>query len=230
MALSFHGAGTADFDVGDNNLTPTIPASMAAGYIMVLPLYRRANDALPTISGWTQLGSVSGNGNRLKLFARLWEAGDTDPVIAGSVGAGSWCARIFAYKSDDPTAVLNISTLGTFTTGTAAEDIGPIPGIDALAGEIVGVFGGRRDDVTSIATLSGDLTWNERWDQGSTAGNDLHVAYNDSNPAGAPTTVSAKTFDVTLGSGGNQEWAGVMFAIHETIPPVSSFITTVTVI
>lgn len=220
MSLSFHGAGASHITNGDIDLNPAIPASMGADYIMIMPVYLRASGSSPgEPSQWNKVIETSGNSNRLRIYSKIWEAGDTDPVIphnASAPATATWGARIFAYKSD----VAGVSVgVNTATTGPVAEDIGPISGISALAGQIVCVFGGRRDDATSVAVLSGDgLTWNERWDEASTVGNDAHFVYDDCDAMVSDTVITAKTFDVTLGSGGTREWAGAMIALSESQP------------
>lgn len=191
---------------------------MVGGYLNILMLYARSTNDHTAPAGWDEFLDVSANGNRLKLFSRSYVGGDGNPTITHAPAAAandSYAARIFTYKSDAGLAVLDSFTSGN--TGIAAEDIGPFDGIAGLTGQIVCAAGGRRDDVTSIATLTVDgLTWNEHWDEGSTVGNDLHVAFQDTLLVG-DVTVSSATFDVTLGAGPNQQWAAGMFVIGEVI-------------
>jgi hypothetical protein len=75
--------------------TPTIPAQVTAGDLVVVPATVRAttsNITAPAGEGWEQVQLASGNSLRMYAFAKIWGLGDTDDTTpsfakdAGTVG------------------------------------------------------------------------------------------------------------------------------------------------
>ena len=128
-----------------------------------------------------------------------------------TVTAGAVIAQVAAFRGVDLTNPIDLTTERT-ESARAATNIGPITGITPTSPKsAVVVVGGRGDDWTSVATLSGDsLTWNEIGEPDD-ATNALGLVWDYAIQAGNPTAVTAKTFTVTGGSG---VWRGRMFAVR----------------
>jgi hypothetical protein len=94
-----------------------------------------------------------------------------------------------------------VGDLATIFTSSSTSNIGAITGLTAPAGGGVLVAGGRADDWTSVATLSGEsLTWVEDCDLANTTGTgaDGGLVVNHALTAGS-TAIANKTFTVTGG-------------------------------
>lgn len=221
MALSFVAAGAASTTNGTAP-APGLPAGVAAGDLLVCVFHSRnvTTGTAALSAGWTQRVHDVSAGGLLAVWSRVYEAGDAAPTVtltnhATGNSGDSAIARIVAFR---PAAGQNasVSVVGTVSTNTAAVNIGPITGLTSPAGGAVLVVGGKLDDFTSVATLSGDsLTWAEDSDTPNTLGSDNGLVVDHALTASS-TAVTAKTFTVTGGT--SVAGKGVMLALAETAP------------
>src|SRR5262245_49240171 len=95
MAISFRATGTALF--GTTNISPAIPASTAAGDMMLLLVGGKPYNAGVSVSGWTQLSTFSDGttaaGNDLgSMFVTAWykqhSGSESNPTI--TAGSPAW--------------------------------------------------------------------------------------------------------------------------------------------
>lgn len=133
-----------------------------------------------------------------------------------------FCQMMYFTGNDPNTPIGEVGTVGF---GTSDSVIGPIPGLDAPAvpGGGVVAFGIRRDGHSSdIATLSGDVTWEEITDNARLGLGDasLAMAIDLGVDDVGGTTVTDKTFTQTGGDDAN--WLGFMFTINPLVITPSS--------
>ena len=214
---AFGAVGTSN---GGSITNHTLPAGLAAGSLMVMVVYTRevTDGSINAIAGWTKenIGTERGTGGCMALFHRWWQSGDAAPTVtftnhtANNTSGDTAISRIMRVEGADPTDP--IGAVGTRGNFASAQNIGAISGITLGAYGLGVVFGGKLDDWTNVATLSGDgLTWSEQFENPSTTGADAGLVI-DSAPAGAGgATITSKTFTVTGGT--SQPSAGIMFEI-----------------
>lgn len=213
MAISYVAAGAAASADGTAP-TPALPAGLAADDAMVTVFYsREATDGTVSISaGWQEIYNDRSAGGLLGVWTRPYQTGDEAPTFTlTNHAAGDDCiGHIAAWRSARPAQPVSLpGTIGTFAS---AADIGAITGITVPIGAVVVVVGGKLDDWTSVATLSGDgLTWAEIGETVSIAGSDAGLVWDYAINGASATAVADKTFTVTGGT--SQASKGVMFAI-----------------
>lgn len=91
MAITFINKGT--WAAGTTSIAPGIPASMAAGDLMILQVHT-CNQAVTTPAGWTLVtGSPvstgtanAAGGTRINAYYRFWQSGDAAPTVAVTGG------------------------------------------------------------------------------------------------------------------------------------------------
>jgi hypothetical protein len=174
------------------NVTPTLPAGMSTGDLMVLYACAQELTAIPTApAGWTTLWDLG----CVQIFGRLKQPGDTDPTVTlgGTHSAGcTHSARIFAFRN-----VLLVPTVMAQTFTGGGQDI-TVPAIDIPGGQALLVwFGWKADDWTGADPISPEYT--EIGDDSSTLGNDQGIVVNYGLVAGGGT-VNANLFKITGGA------------------------------
>ena len=218
--LSFVAAGASSATNGSAP-TPGLPAGLAIADLLIAVFYSRENvDGTVSISsGWAQLYNDRTSGGLLGVWYRQYQSGDAAPTFTlGGHATGnsgdSAIAQICAFRGEDRTDEIDVS--GAVSTNASAQNIGAISGITLAANDAVVVIGGKRDDWTSVATLSGDsLTWAEVGEPDTTSGADAGLVWDYAIDGGSGATVTAKTFAVT--GGASADGKGVMFSINVAV-------------
>ena len=202
--VTFVAAGASSATDGGGPPTPGLPAGIAEGDLMVCAFYSREvtdGGVTPRTPGWAQVLSDRSAGGLLAVFAKNYQSGDAALtfVLTGHVGgaAGNDClAQIAAWRNADSAVQLSM-----LRTTPAAVDIGTIDGVTLNPREVVLVIGGKLDDWTSVAVLSGNgLTWAEIGEPDSTAGADAGMVWDYAINGDTETLVTAKSFVVTGGT------------------------------
>ena len=202
MAITFVGAG-AGAAAGTGDITPALPGGFAADDLLLVAVYARvAGITIAQPSGWsTAYDEAPGGGGHLSLFYKIAAGGDSDPLIDQS-GTNSIVAQCAAFRGID--LVTPFDSHGTLRNYTASDlvDIGPITAASASdANGLVIVIGGKQDDFTSVATLSGDsLTWNEIGEVPTALGTDAWLVWDYAIWSGGAPTLTDKTFSITGGT------------------------------
>lgn len=222
--VTFGNVGT--FAAGNNvSVTPTAPVGYLTGDWLVCLAYTRGAGTLSTAtSGWSAVSgfpvqytttSTSGMNVFIKQAASGSETMPQVDISGGSAGDDVIAQVIYVMGCDGTTPVKQVGA--TSPNGSAA-NIGAISGITCEDKNAVLVMGGRRDDWTSVATLSGDsLTWTEISDLAiSTGGTDAGMVWDfGQNTTGGQVTVTSKTFTVTGGSA--NPGGGIMLELQVTV-------------
>jgi hypothetical protein len=223
MAITFVGAGTFA-ETNNNDNTPTLHASTAENDLIIgVGLIRGLNtdDNAGTInsfgSGYTEIANFTHSTGspkpRLAVYGKIAGAAEGNPTfdITGLATGNTVISNVYTFRGIDLSDFLDVT--GSASENAAAEDIGAISGITALASDgLIVVVGGRTDDFTSVADLTGDsLTWAEAGEVISTLGQDAGFVVGYAIYSGSGPTVTNKTFDVTGGSG---KGLGIMFSVN----------------
>lgn len=238
MAISTVGIGA--LGATPNNATAsmtatgmTLPSGVAENDLLLMYVYfdtgaTTSGQSITAPSGWTQLWDSNNltNGNFLRVYYRVATASEGAPPSPTFVGAttttsgGTGLCRVIAYRgvnvSNPPTSLTaGISGGNSFTN---LQNIGQITGFTPTTNDVlVVVFGGKKDDWTSVATLTGDgLTWAENFESVSTSGADAGMVVGSALIIGAPVAISNKTFTVT--GGATAHGLGRMFALNPAPP------------
>ena len=187
--------------------TPALPASLSAVDIMILAFYSRddTNGTMSLPVAWTQLVNTRTTGGLLAVYYRVWQSGDAAPTITltnhttGTSGESA-IAQIMAYAGGNTASPWDL--VGTVSTNASQQNIGAIANAGVMGAEdMVLVVGGKRDDWTSVATLTGDgLTWNEIGEPDTTSGADAGLVWNYALNPGTFLSLTNKTFTVTGGA------------------------------
>lgn len=239
MAITLVGAGVADAATGGDakNIAPVPHASYQSGDFLLLEILGSFAMSVPTVSGWTNivyLSTGSGStGDCWGLWYRVATGSDGCSVTSPSTGGATdilvgWIA---AWRGVDPADPIDVASASVWRA-TGSGHIPNIPAITPTAadGAIV-VVGGKQDDWTSVATLTGDgLSWEEVAETDSTAGDDYGLVWDWAPWVGAAPTITPKTFTV---SGGFADVIyGAMVALNPaaggeefTIGPTATFAT-----
>lgn len=203
---SYVGVGTASTTDGGSAPTPALPASLAENDMLMAVFYSRntTTGVVAISAGWSELINTRSAGGCLAVWMRPYTSMVVAPTftLTGFTGgaAGDDClAQVAAWRNC--TTMIPHAIAGTVSTNGAATNIGPITGLTCPARDVVVVIGGKLDDYTSVATLSGDgLTWAEIAEVTSVAGADAGMIWDYALNVTAPTDISAKTFSVTGGT------------------------------
>lgn len=155
-AITFVALGTSG--TGNNaSVTPTLPAGLVAGDLMLLLADIRNSGAgtVNTPTGWTP---IVGGGTNFTLFARRYVAGDTNPTVSftGGVANADTLARIAAWRSAGDLPI----TVSPQLNASAQNIAYPLVN-NSTAGALAIVAGWKQDDWTSVATLAGMTEINE---------------------------------------------------------------------
>lgn len=217
MAITFVAAGASSATNGSAP-TPGLPAGLAANDLMLAVFYSRENvDGTVAISaGWTQLINDRTAGGLLGVWYRLFVAGDVAPTftltghVSGTSG-DSAIAQIAAWRGVDPTTPIDVQ--GAVSTNASIQNIGAISGLTLGANDAVVVIGGKRDDWTSVALLTGDgLAWAEIGEPDTTLGLDAGLVWDFAINGTSIVTLTSKTFTVIGGAAADGK--GVMVSIN----------------
>lgn len=218
-AITFVNVGAAVTGNGDGTLTPGLPSGLQTNDMIVTYYYTRGTGGSVSISaGWTSLYDHSDSGGRIAVWYRFYQNGDGAPTItsSGLISTGppgsrdDTIAQVAAWRgisTGNP-----IDALGTVSTNGSQQNIGAISGITIAADSVIIVVGGKRDDWTSVATLSGDsLTWFEIGEPDTTTGADAGMVWDYAINGAVQKTITTKTFTVT--GGVSAAGKGVMFSL-----------------
>lgn len=174
--------------------------------------WERSNTTGATFSAGTSIfNNGATNGGRTILYWKKHNTGDPMPTFtAGGVAANATCiAQIAAFRGVHLTTPIDVSP--ALSSNASAQNIGPVSGITPLtAGAVVVCTGAKLDDWTSVATLSGDVTWAEIGEPSTTLGNDGGIVW-DYGTGWTSGAIAAKTFTVTGGAA--QTGQGCMLAL-----------------
>jgi len=225
MAITFIGAGAAAF-ANNADVTPALHVNTAQNDLIVVAIFLRgenvtaASMAIVAVgSGYTQLYSFEHSTGsprpRMAVFWKIAGAGEANPLVnitplATGASVGAVC---LTFRGTHLTTPIDIS--GAASENASAQNVGPVSGITPLASDgAVIVIGGKCDDWTSVATLSGDgLTWVEDVDAFTILGQDEGIVVDHAIWVGSPPTVASKTFTVTGGAA--NKGLGVMFSLQQ---------------
>lgn len=216
-------AGTVSSTNGGNP-SPALPAGGTPNDLLVCVIHTRevTDGTISMPAGWNADHNARGSGGCIAVFSRPWESGLSAPTVTltnhttGNSG-DSAIARIFLIPGAKD--VIEVGTRGNFA---AAQNIGAISGITIAVGNSVLVIGGKLDDWTSVATLTGDgLTWAELTDTPNTLGLDNGLVVDHGvNGTASPVAVASKTFTVTGGT--SVASAGIMAEVERWATPIST--------
>jgi hypothetical protein len=202
-----------------------MPAGLAAGDLLVLVLHTRSIAGSAAASaGWTSQIHAADTSGLMAVWTRIYQAGDAAPTVTltghvSGVAGDSAIARIFAFRGVDQTNPL--AAINSPSSNASAQNIGAISGITVAPKNAVMVIGGKLDDWTSVALLTGDgLTWVEDTDTGNTSGSDNGLVVDHAISTSATSVaVAAKTFTVTGGTA--QAGKGLMLTIQHAATAVA---------
>jgi hypothetical protein len=208
MAITYRGAGAAA-TANNAAVTPALPEVPTAGDLLLCLAYIRNDDVSGTVlgtpSGWTQRFQIHGSVSQtpgLALFYKIAAGGDSNPTVTPT-GGGSGddvIAQCASFRGVDTSAPFD-SDGASYDSAAQVADIGPISGLTpGVSDAAVIVMGGKSDDWTSVATLTGDsLTWNEIGEPDAVAGSDAGMVWDYTIIVGAAVAITNKTFTITGG-------------------------------
>lgn len=182
-----------------NNATvvPPLPTGLAAGNMMVLfATHRNTAATVNTPTGWT---AVSGGASHMKVFWRIYQAGDTAPSVTFSGGsAGDSCSAIIRAFTNAQAPIE-----ATFQTNASAQDVAT-PGATQNIANLVWLMHEWKQSTGTGASLPSGF--GDPWGGFNTAG-----ANAESNVIWRTTSESSQT---TIPSGVTS-WSGGSAAISK---------------
>lgn len=133
--MAFRAAGVRKKVASGDLAAIALPASMAAGEIMLLWVHSGDNIAHGTPAGWTLKETLTNTATqRRSLFWRAWVTGDAAPTVTHALGSSAvawieaWTGRdtanpfsAFGSQSNASSATI---TAPTITPGSANDDVG----------------------------------------------------------------------------------------------------------
>jgi hypothetical protein len=211
------GTAVARNTASDDFADVTRPVeAMVTGDLQIIIAYTRVSGIthfIATDTGWDEQLDDSGSGGSWFIATKSYTTGDSIPQMnwTGVVAGNTHFAQMFVYRGVD--VVDPIDVLGTLSHNASQQDIGPITGITpTAAGTFIIVAGGKADDWTSVADLTGDsLTWAELGETASTLGSDGGLVV-DEGTGWTSGAISNKTFTVTGGAA--NVGSGIMFSLN----------------
>ena len=176
---------------GNNtSLTPTIPAGVAPGDLLLLlaSIRNSGTGTVNTPAGWALLAS-SGN---VALLGRRYAAGDTAPTVtfAGGVANADTLAQMAAFRNAEMLPVTSNAALNV-----SAQNVG-YPALTAPKANLLLVLAGWKQDDWTSAELSGSTEIGEAV---STAGDDAAQVWNYLVET-TPISVTPGAFTITGGA------------------------------
>lgn len=213
MAIALQTVGTASQTNGSAP-TPGLPTGLTDGDVMIAAFFSResVDGTVSLPAAWTPILNDRSSGGLLAAWWRVWQSGDAAPTFtlgghATGTSGDSAVAQIARFSGCNTSAP--IGTIGSISTNASAQNIGTIAGITADGGVIV--LAGKKDDWTSVATLSGEsLSWSEIGEPDGTQGADCGMVW-DFAAIASSTAIAAKTFTVTGGAAAVGK--GIMFEL-----------------
>lgn len=218
MAISYVAAG-AIATAASGNVTPALPAGWAADDVHIC-LIASLDAVSPTMpAGWTALISPtdSGNGTRVSAFYRRAVAGDANPLVTHTAGAGI-SAVIVAYRgcaaSGSPIDVMG-TAVAAASNATTSMSFGSLTTLTANAHVVMlGGIGANR----TVSNYSGSPTPDERVDGPNSVSTIPEVVVADFVMAAAGST-GTRTADLSAG----RNRVGVMAALKPATTAVTIF-------
>lgn len=218
--ITYGGVGAIANQNYQTAAQPAIPAGAAAGDLLLcLSLARStANDVLS--SSWTTL-SVADTANFYVLASyKIADGGGAPPTItpANMSSGQTHASRVSLWRGVDPIAPFGL--IGAAAQFNAVTNVGPIAApASAPADGAAVVLGASLWTWTDAAPLSGTLSWNEAWDEGTVAANAFYwvMDYATWN-VGVPLT--SKTFSIT--GGASSSVIGQMWTLNALQPPAAA--------
>lgn len=205
MAITYGGVGSVSSTNGSAP-APGLPSGMTAGVsLMVCVFYsREVTDGTVSISaGWNQIANERSSGGLLASWWRVFQTGDSAPTLSltgHATGTPGDTAHAHIGYWNGCATTSPVQDTGTISTNASQQNIGAIAGITTGAADCVVIaHGGKGDNWTSVATLSGDITWAEISEPSSTSGADSGMVW-DYGLSNGGVTIAAKTFAVSGGS------------------------------
>ena len=221
MPATFLATGTPSSTNGSAP-TPGLPAGLQAGDTMLAAFYsREITDGTVSISaGWDQVLNNRSAGGLLAAWVRKFQVGDSAPTftLGGHVTGASGDTAIAAIAAWRPSVdSVPLAFSHGLADNASAQNIGPIGGVRLQPEDVVIVLGGKRDDWTSVATLTGDgLTWAEAGEPDATAGADAGLVAGYAINGSSERVVTAKTFAVTGGAAAAGKGAMIALSLVPT--------------
>ena len=243
MAPTIQAVGTA-YQSPATAATPmtvtggTMPTHQAGDVLLMFCFFdtgaTTSGQSISTPAGWDAGLFVDNtslaNGMTFHVFFKYAPNGSqtfTSPTFTGATTGttgGTGIAQVATlrstsgrpYPSNVDADLLYAGASTETVNATAAQNIASITGFTpSWDNTLIVVYGGKKDDWTSVATLTGDgLTWTERGEPFSTSGGDAGMVWNTA-PQTTKAAITAKTFTVT--GGATEKSVGRMFALRE--PP-----------
>lgn len=197
-AAAFVAAGVAATDgnaSGTATLSPGLPAGLAAGHAMYLFAAIRpgagplANVSVNTPTGWRLLRRFGG----CALFGRIAGSSESSPTVSftGGFATATVLAQIAAFSNASAAVISGADQLNTATQDIAYPSLRVTQDASVLL-----YLGWKRDDWTSVATISGAT---EIGEPDETGGGDDGIVWDYLLSTTAPT-VNAGSFTVTGGA------------------------------
>jgi hypothetical protein len=213
---TFVAAGTAAFTASNGaTIQPALPSGWAVNDIHVLVVHRSDNTDITDHADYTRITPSSATenntaGQRVELFWRRAQSGDTAPTITAGSGTTIRGAQIFGIRGVptgvDPFDASTRSNNAASATVTGAN-------IVTTQANTLGLFIGAYEDDPNISSNTGSWTMGAR--SSSTLGNDMAIFHGTRTFATA-TTYSSNTI-VTDASGGTiSPNVGIILAFKPT--------------
>lgn len=212
--ITFVGAGTASATDGATNPAPSLPVGVTDDDLMLCVAYTREiiDGTISISAGWTQIVNERNQGGLLAVWYRHFVAADVAPTLSlGSHAANDTAiAQIAAWRGVSLTEPIDAT--GILDNFLNVSNIGTIRGIGINRKALVVVIGGKRDDWTSVADLSGDgLVWVEVGEPDSALGTQAGLVWDYAISDQLEIVVADKTFSVSGGAAANSKGFMISF-------------------
>jgi hypothetical protein len=225
VAIAYSSAGTGvSTESSGGALSPTCPATVAAGDILILQAaYEGTTTAPVDPGGWTPLFSAQSVGVA-SVVARHWVYGkiadgseDGAAVALGTPAVTTQrAARIYSFSGRVSGSITDLVPVASFTNTPGDTDpTGPTV-VTTIAGSLACALVYQHDNNTLETFASASDTWTERGTVGGfifalTPGGVLDLL--TATPAADPGTVSGGAMTVT-----NDPWSVIGFEIRPSVP------------